>query len=73
MPKNTRSVQARIRKFREKAARIEKTLDREYPAYTVTADDYAIDDGGGYGEIADKRPDFVQADDAAWRRRKFEV
>lgn len=63
-------ARASIKRLQDRAARLLREMDPEAPGYVVRADAAIIDDGGGYGGDLDHRPDFVKADDAAWRRNE---
>lgn len=63
-------ARASIKRLQDRAARLLRELDPEAPGVIVRAPSGAIDDGGGYGGDLDPRPDFVKADDAAWRRNE---
>ena len=53
-----RSKRARVQRLIQ---RLLKTIDPQVPAHTNYADEYTIDDGGGYGDpFEDTRPDFMK-------------
>lgn len=70
MRSRMKSVQARIRRMRQ---RLEREATPELPALFVgDTDDGAIDDGGRYGGGDDPRAVLLQQEAAEWRRRKLE-